>query len=279
MDAVLLLNKPAGMTSFDAVNRCRRIFHERKTGHTGTLDPNACGLMIILFGRYTKFLPYCVKNHKQYEAGFRFGADTDTQDIWGTVTATKEPRMHTLDEVQDAASSFLGKGLQTPPMYSAIKINGRKLYELARKGETVEREPRPVEIDRMDISKDGEDWKLAATVSGGTYIRTLIHDLGASLDEYAVMTSLVRTGIEGVQLSEACTFEELETSPALVPVETVLDPSLPFVEADDPDSVIHGRKIVLEQDAPLVLIGHRGKVLAAYARREDGFYHCQRGLL
>ena len=279
MDAVLLLNKPAGMTSFDAVNRCRRIFHEKKAGHTGTLDPNACGLMIILFGRYTKFLPYCVKNHKQYEAGFRFGTDTDTQDIWGTVIAVKEPRAHTLEEVQNAAASFLGEGMQTPPMYSAVKINGRKLYELARKGETVEREPRPVMIDRMDISKDDDTWKLAATVSGGTYIRTLIHDLGASLDEYAVMTSLVRTGIEDVKLSSACTLEQLETSPAFVPVETVLDPSIPFVETPDPDAVIHGRKIILEHDAPLVLLGHQGRVIAAYAKQEDGMYHCQRGLL
>ena len=279
MDAVLLLNKPAGMTSFDAVNRCRRIFHERKSGHTGTLDPNARGLMIILFGRYTKFLPYCVKNHKQYEAGFRFGIETDTQDIWGTVIASKEHRTHTLEEVQNAASSFLGEGMQTPPMYSAVKINGRKLYELARKGETVERVPRPVVIDRMDVSKDDEAWKLAATVSGGTYIRTLIHDLGARLDEYAVMTSLVRTGIEDVKLSAACTLEQLETSPAFVPVETVLDPSIPFVETADPDAVIHGRKIELEHDAPLVLLGHQGRVLAAYRKQEDGLYHCQRGLL
>ncbi len=279
MDAVLLLNKPAGITSFDAVNRCRRLLHERKAGHTGTLDPNACGLMIILFGRYTKFLPYCVKNHKQYEAGFRFGIDTDTQDIWGTVTARKEPRIHTPEEVQEAASSFLGESMQIPPMYSAVKINGRKLYELARKGESVAREPRPVTIDRMDISKNGEEWKLAATVSGGTYIRTLIHDLGASLNEYAVMTSLVRTGIEGVKLSDACTLDELETSPAFVPAETVLDPSIPFVEAADPDAVIHGRKIILEHASPLVLMAHQGRVLAAYVQREDGFYHCQRGLL
>ena len=279
MDAVLLLNKPAGMTSFDAVNRCRRIFHERKAGHTGTLDPNACGLMIILFVRYTKFLPYCVKNHKKYEAGFRFGIDTDTQDIWGTVTAEKAPRMHTLEEVQNAANSFLGEGMQIPPMYSAVKINGRKLYELARKGETVEREPRPVVIDRMNISKNDDEWKLEATVSGGTYIRTLIHDLGASLDEYTVMTSLVRTGIETVSLSAACTLEELETKPSFVPVETVLDPSIPFVEAPDPDAVIHGRKLMLEHDAPLVLLGQQGRVLAAYAQRDDGFYHCQRGLL
>ena len=279
MDAVLLLNKPAGMTSFDAVSRCRRILHEKKVGHTGTLDPNASGLMILLFGKYTKFLPYCVKDHKQYVAGFRFGIDTDTQDIWGTVIAEKEPAFHSPEEVRSAAESFLGSGTQIPPMYSAVKINGRKLYELARKGQTVERAPRPVTIDRMDVSCDGPDWKLSATVSGGTYIRTLIHDLGERLGEYAVMTSLVRTGIESLSVSEACTLEDLETSPSFVPAERVLDPSIPCMEAADYESVIHGRVIRMEHDAPLILFQKDGQVLAAYAKREDGLYHCQRGLL
>ena len=279
MDAVLLLNKPAGMTSFDAVSRCRRILHEKKVGHTGTLDPNASGLMILLFGKYTKFLPYCITNHKHYEAGFCFGKDTDTQDIWGTVIAEREPKAHTAEEVQKAADSFLGEGTQVPPMYSAVKINGRKLYELARKGQTVERKPRPVMIDQMDVAGSGTEWKLSATVSGGTYIRTLIHDLGQELGEYAVMTSLVRTGIESVSLSEACTLEELESNPSFVPVERVLDPSIPREEAPDYDSVIHGRTIRMDCEAPLVLFEHEGVVLAAYAKRDDGLYHCQRGLL
>ena len=279
MDAVLLLNKPAGMTSFDAVSRCRRVLHEKKVGHTGTLDPNASGLMILLFGKYTKFLPYCVKDHKHYEAGFCFGKDTDTQDIWGTVTAEQEPKPHTVEEVQNAADKFLGEGTQVPPMYSAVKINGRKLYELARKGQTVERKPRPVMIDQMDIFRCESGWTLSATVSGGTYIRTLIHDLGQELGEYAVMTSLVRKGIESISLEEACTLEELESAPAFVPVERVLDPSIPRMEAPDYDSVIHGRTIRMDHDAPLVLFERQGQVLASYAKREDGLYHCQRGLL
>ena len=279
MDAVLLLHKPSGMTSFDAVNRCRRVLHEKKAGHTGTLDPNASGLMIILFGRYTKFLPYCVKNHKHYEAGFCFGIDTDTQDIWGNRITDREPHPHTLEEVQAAADSFLGEGTQVPPMYSAIKVNGRKLYDLARKGETIEREPRPVTIDRMDVTQDPDGWKLSATVSGGTYIRTLIHDLGIKVNDCAVMTSLVRTGIETISLSEACTLEQLQTRPAFVPAERVLDPSIPRMEAPDYDAIIHGRSISMDCDAPLVLFEKEGQVLAAYTKREDDRYHCQRGLL
>lgn len=267
------------MTSFDAVNRCRRIFHEKKAGHTGTLDPNASGLMIILFGRYTKFLPFCVKDNKQYNAGFCFGIETDTQDIWGNKLSEHEPLPHTIEEVQSAADTFLGDGFQIPPMYSAVKINGQKLYDLARKGKTVERAPRPVKISRMDVSFGDEGWKLSAAVSGGTYIRTLIHDLGNKVNDSAVMTSLIRTGIEDISLSEACSIDELETNPAFVPVERVLDPSLPGIETPDYEAVLHGRSIVLDCAAPLVLIEHEHKVIAAYARREDGFYHCQRGLL
>ncbi len=279
MDAVLLLNKPVGMTSFDAVNRCRRILHERKAGHTGTLDPNAEGLMIILFGKYTKFLPYCAANHKCYEAEFIFGSMTDTQDIWGTEIDQRTPKPHTLEEVQKAASSFVGEGTQIPPMYSAVKINGQKLYDLARKGQVVERKPRPVTIDRMDITKENDTWRLSAVVSGGTYIRTLIHDLGASLGEYAVMSKLTRTGIEDIRLCEACTLEQLEASPAFVPVERVLDPSIPKVETNAYEYVVHGRAIRLDRNDPEVLLTKDGTVLAAYVRREDGIYHCQRGLL
>ena len=279
MDAVLLLNKPIGMTSFDAVNRCRRVLHEKKVGHTGTLDPNAEGLLILLFGKYTKFLPYCVKDHKHYRAVFEFGKDTDTQDIWGNVIGEKEPALHTVEEVQAAADSFIGESLQIPPMYSAIKVNGQKLYDLARRGKTVEREPRPITVDRMDVSLEDDRWILNATVSGGTYIRTLIHDLGERLGEYAVMSGLTRTGIEHLSLSEACLLEELETKPAFVPVEHVLDPSIPQCETEDYDAVIHGRSIELPCDAPLVLMMKDGNALAAYALRQDGRYHCQRGLL
>ena len=279
MDAVLLLHKPEGITSFDAVSRCRRALQERKAGHTGTLDPNASGLMILLFGRYTKFLPYCVKDHKAYHATFRFGQMTDTGDIWGNPVAEKTPSAHTLAEVQAAADTFLGDGVQIPPMYSAIKINGQKLYELARKGKTVERTPRPVHIDRMEISLVDGIWHLDAVVSSGTYIRTLITDLGEKLGEYAVMSSLVRTGIESIPLSEACTIDELKEHPAFVTPERVLDPSFPVIEPENPEFIIHGRTVKLARTEQVVIFQQNGQILAAYERRGDGLYHCQRGLL
>lgn len=279
MDAVLLLHKPTGITSFDAVSRCRRIFHERKIGHSGTLDPNASGLLILLLGRYTKFLPYCVHDHKQYHATFVFGEQTDTGDVWGTVTARKEPGFHTLESLQEAADTFLGDGEQIPPMVSAIKQDGRKLYELARKGIEVERKPRPVHISRMQISQIDDVWHLDAVVSGGTYIRTLITDLGAKVGEYAVMSSLVRTGIETVSLEQACTLEQLENAPAFVSPRVILDPSFPIVEAPDPDAIVHGRSVTLEHEADIVIFETDGELLAAYQKRDDGRYHCQRGLL
>ena len=279
MDAILLLNKPAGITSFDAVSRCRKIFHERKIGHSGTLDPNAAGLLILLLGRYTKFLPYCIHNHKHYHATFQFGARTDTGDIWGQVLEEKQPASHTEEELQALADTFLGDGFQIPPMVSAIKQNGQKLYELARKGVEVERKPRPVHISRMQVSKIDEVWHLDAIVSSGTYIRTLITDLGEKAGEYAAMASLVRTGIEQVSLDDACTIEELETGPAFVSPAVILDPSFPLLEAPDPDAVIHGRSIALESDSPVVILTGDDQILAAYERREDGRYYCQRGLL
>ena len=270
--------KEPGFTSMDVIAVLRGILGQKKIGHTGTLDPAAEGVLLVCLGNATKLCDMLENHDKTYRCTMVLGRTTDTEDTTGTVTG-EYPVNVTKESVTEAIKSFIGDYDQIPPMYSAVKINGRKLYELARKGETVEREPRPVVIDRMNISKNDDEWKLEATVSGGTYIRTLIHDLGASLDEYTVMTSLVRTGIETVSLSAACTLEELETKPSFVPVETVLDPSIPFVEAPDPDAVIHGRKLMLEHDAPLVLLGQQGRVLAAYAQRDDGFYHCQRGLL
>ncbi len=279
MDAILLLNKPPGMTSFDAVSRCRRVLHERKIGHCGTLDPNASGLMILLIGRYTKFLPYCISNHKHYHATFAFGSRTDTGDIWGSVIDEKSPSEHSIEELQATANAFLGDTMQIPPMVSAVKVNGRRLYDLARKGIEIERNPRPIHVSRLAVSRENDIWHLDAVVSGGTYIRTLITDLGEAVGEYAAMSSLFRLAIESVSLDQACTLEELETNPAFVSPETILDPSIPVLEAEDADAVIHGRSVCVNADEPLVIFKNSGQILAAYRKGEDGRYHCQRGLL
>ena len=279
MDAVILLNKPAGMTSFDAVAKCRKIFHERKIGHTGTLDPEASGLMIILLGKYTKLLPYCVKNHKAYQATLKLGEMTDTEDIWGTVINTKTPSIHTEAEIANAVQSLTGDILQVPPMYSALKKDGKKLYEYARQGIEVEREARPVHISSLKVEKIDElNYRMDAVVSSGTYIRTLIADFGKQLNELAIMSSLVRTKIEHLSLEDACSFEDLESGKAFLSPIQVIDPTYKIVETDRVTDIKNGKRIKLDITDSQVIFTSNGELLAAYALQEDGLYHCLRGL-
>ena len=279
MDAVILLNKPAGMTSFDAVAKCRRIFHERKIGHTGTLDPEASGLMIILLGKYTKLLPYCVKNHKAYQATLKLGEMTDTEDIWGTIINTKTPSIHTEAEIDNAVQSLTGDILQVPPMYSALKKDGKKLYEYARQGIEIEREARPVHISTLEVEKiDETNYRMNAVVSSGTYIRTLIADFGKQLNELAIMSSLVRTKIEHLYLKDACTFEDLESGDSFLSPLQVIDPTYKIVETDQVVDIKNGKRIKLDIQDPQVIFTSKGELLAAYALQEDGLYHCLRGL-
>ena len=279
MDAVILLNKPAGMTSFDAVAKCRRIFHERKIGHTGTLDPEASGLMIILLGKYTKLLPYCVKNHKAYQATLKLGEMTDTEDIWGTIINTKTPSIHTEVEIDNAVQSLTGDILQVPPMYSALKKDGKKLYEYARQGIEIEREARPVHISSLEVEKIDEiNYRMNAVVSSGTYIRTLITDFGKQLDELAIMSSLIRTKIEHLSLKDACTFEDLESCVSFLSPIQVIDPTYKIVETDRVVDIKNGKRIKLDIRDPQVIFTSNGELLAANALREDGLYHCLRGL-
>ncbi len=279
MDAVILLNKPAGMTSFDAVAKCRRIFHERKIGHTGTLDPEASGLMIILLGKYTKLLPYCVKNHKAYQATLKLGEMTDTEDIWGTIINTKTPSIHTKAEIDNAVQSLTGDILQVPPMYSALKKDGKKLYEYARQGIEIEREARPVHISTLKVEKINDtNYRMNAVVSSGTYIRTLITDFGKQLDELAIMSSLIRTKIEHLSLKDACTFEDLESGVSFLSPIQVIDPTYKIVETDRVVDIKNGKRIKLDIRDPQVIFTSNGELLAAYALQEDGLYHCLRGL-
>lgn len=278
MESVILLNKPAGITSFDAVSRCRRIFHERRIGHTGTLDPNASGLLIILTGRYTKFLPYCVKDHKKYHAEFVLGKRTDTQDIWGNTVSEKTPSNHSLEEMQKTAELFLGDSEQIPPMFSAVKVNGKKLYELARKGIEVKRTPKTIHVDEIQITVTDDQYFMDVTVSSGTYVRTLIEDFGNKLGEYAVMSSLERRGIEHISLSDACLIDELAEGMQTADISTVIDPSIGFEETDRLSDVVNGRNIELDTDHDLVMVSFDGRILAAYRRISGKLFHCERGL-
>lgn len=279
MDAVILLNKPAGITSFAAVRKCRNILHEKKAGHTGTLDPQASGLMIILLGKYTKLAPYCVKNHKKYHACFSLGKSTDTEDQWGTVLEEREPKYHSDEELARVAKQFTGKIIQVPPMYSAIKKDGRKLYEYARKGQVIEREQREVFVDSLTVKKISENqYEMDAEVSSGTYIRTLIKDYAAAMNELGCMTSLVRAGIENLSINDASTFEELEGGKGFLDPLQVIDPSWQIIEWNKVKDVLNGKQIAIPDAGNQVILVNKGKILAAYEKKDDGMYHCVRGL-
>ncbi|MBQ7011962.1 MAG: tRNA pseudouridine(55) synthase TruB [Clostridia bacterium] len=222
---VLLIDKPQNMTSHNAVGRVRRLFDTREVGHTGTLDPMATGLLILLIGRAVKASEYFCDGDKRYTARMRLGLVSDTEDIWGKVESTDAP-IPDGDAVISCSNGFMGDIMQVPPMYSALKRDGQKLVDIARSGKTVEREARPVRINSLTVTADGEDYVLDVSCSKGTYIRTLCADIGEALGCGAVMSGLRRTEACGFTLSQAHTFEALEEMSLeeryglLLPVET-----------------------------------------------------------
>lgn len=210
-DGILLADKPAGMTSHDVVFRVRRLFGTKKVGHTGTLDPMATGVLVVLIGRAAKASEYVSHDEKAYEAVLRLGLMTDTEDITGTVLETSD-RIPTLAEIESVLSRFRGQIMQIPPMYSALKVGGRKLCDLARAGVTVEREPRPVTVSELFCTPtdDPRELRLFVRCSGGTYIRTLCADIGAALGCGGVMASLRRVEAGGFSITDCTTLEALE---------------------------------------------------------------------
>lgn len=212
LNGILIFHKPQDFTSHDVVAKLRGILRTRKIGHGGTLDPMATGVLPIFVGGATKAADYAAAQDKTYEAGFTLGFSTDTQDTTGTVTAQSEKRV-TEAEVRTALHTFLGAQKQVPPMYSAIKIDGQKLYDLARKGKEVERPARDItilDIALLNFDPDSQKGAFRATCSKGTYVRTIVHDLGEKLGTYAAMHALTRTRAGVYDLSEAVTFDQIE---------------------------------------------------------------------
>ena len=211
MNGIIVLNKPQGKTSHDMVAFLRRLTGIKKVGHTGTLDPLATGVLPICIGKATKAADMLTVSDKAYRTELVLGATTDTQDVTGEIL-TEKPVNVTGEDIKSAVSKFIGEISQIPPMFSAIKKDGKKLYELARQGISVEREPRKVSIYGIDILKidlENNTVTLDVSCSKGTYIRTLCEDIGKSLGCGAYMKSLVRTKSAGFSLSDSYTVEEL----------------------------------------------------------------------
>lgn len=214
-EGILLVDKPSGITSHDIVDRLRRKLKMKKIGHAGTLDPLATGLMIMLIGKATKVSQFLISLDKSYEGEFLFGVETDSQDADGQVVLEK-PVSSNIDEerIKEEMKTFLGDQYQTPPMFSAKKIGGVPLYKMARKGKTVEREPRFIRINELILkSWDSPRGNFKLACSKGTYVRTVLHDLGQNLDCGAHLTALRRTKIDQFDINDAKTLEEIELMP------------------------------------------------------------------
>jgi tRNA pseudouridine55 synthase len=211
-DGVLIVNKHAGVTSHDIVGMVRRLFGTRAVGHAGTLDPMATGVLVVLLGRAAKATEYLSGGDKRYIATLRLGLTTDTQDTTGTVLTTSED-IPAGAAVQAVLTAFQGEIMQLPPMYSALKVGGQKLVDLARQGVTVERKARPVTVHALSATptESSTDYRLDVTCSGGTYIRTLCEDIGNALGCGGVMASLCRASACGFSLDEGITIEQLES--------------------------------------------------------------------
>lgn len=212
MDGIVNVNKPLGITSHDVVYRLRKILNIKKIGHTGTLDPEASGVLPMCVGKGTKLAEYLTASDKQYLATLKLGAFTDTQDATGQVLETFEVNV-TEEQICDVVKSFIGQIQQIPPMFSAIKIDGKKLYELAREGKTVEREARTITIHNIEIKNidlDNNIVKMLVDCSKGTYIRTLCNDIGAALGCGGHMLALCRTKSGRFNIDKAFTLEQIE---------------------------------------------------------------------
>ena len=223
---VLIVNKHGGVTSHDVVNKIRRLYNTRRVGHTGTLDPMATGVLVVLVGRAAKASEYLASDSKRYVATLRLGLTTDTEDVTGTVLTTSD-RIPSKEEIEAVLPRFRGVIEQIPPMYSALKVGGKKLVDLARSGETVERQPRKIEIFSLEATSTDSptDYRLDVSCSGGTYIRTLCADIGAVLGVGGVMATLERIETSGFSIEQAHTLDELtamteeERLSCLIPTE------------------------------------------------------------
>lgn len=210
-NGVIIVNKPEGITSHDVVGKIRKLYGTRKVGHTGTLDPLATGVLVILLGRAAKAAEYLVADRKTYQARLTLGITTDTEDITGKVL-TQSNDIPSLDAVMTACEKFVGKIKQIPPMYSALKVDGKKLYDLAREGIEVERKARDIEIFQLVCTptENANEYNLLVECSSGTYIRTLCADIGAYLGCGGVMSALHRVRAGGFDIENSHTLEEIE---------------------------------------------------------------------
>ena len=277
MDGILLINKPAGMTSHDVVNKIRRQFHIKKVGHCGTLDPDATGVLVLCIGKATKALQFLTSEDKEYIATLSLGTSTDTYDASGIVLETKT--FHGVENVNEVLQSFVGKQMQEPPLYSAIKVKGKKLYEYARNHEQVEIPKREIEIKNITLlSQDHSLIQFQVTCSKGTYIRSLCVDIAKSLGYPGHMKELMRTRSGIFDIKDCYSLKDIEKGNyQLLTLEEAFQSFEKYV-VDDENIVYHGKRIQSDIDHQVVVVNKDGKVLAVYGPDGHGYLKSVRGL-
>jgi tRNA pseudouridine55 synthase len=278
-DGLVVVDKPAGCTSHDVVSRLRRAYGQRRIGHAGTLDPDATGVLLVGLGRATRLLRFLQETTKAYRATVVFGVATDTLDASGAVL-DRVPMHLTRAQVSDAARAFVGEHDQVPPMVSAIKTGGRRLHELARKGEEVERPPRRVRVDRFDVDgfRDGAYPEADVTVecSSGTYVRSLAADLGTALGGCAHLRDLRRLRVGAFGIDDAHPLAAVEADPAAVvlsPADALRGMVRVEVTGEEARAVSHGAVFAppglpaCTEAGPFAIVDPQGTLLAVYERK------------
>lgn len=277
---IILIDKAIGPTSRQIVNTVSRILQTKKVGHIGTLDPFASGLLILTVNHGTKIGSYLEALDKTYVAKLKLGAKTDTADLTGKIIETSNiPSSLSKQKIISVLSSFLGKSQQIPPMYSALKRDGKPLYEYAREGKTLERAPRDIIIHDIELLSFADDIiEFRTRVSKGTYIRTLGEDIAKALGTVGHLVSLRRTAIGVFDVSNAYTSDEASFSHLISIKNSLMHLQHVAVEDNLIKDIKNGKPIALDKNDELVLLINNDKALAIYERREDGLYYSRRGL-
>lgn len=277
MSGILCINKPQGMTSFDVVARVRKALKTKKVGHSGTLDPGATGVLVIAVDKATKALNFIGVENKTYRARLKFGIKTHTGDIWGDVLEKGDVHALSQETIESALTSFLGHSTQRVPKVSAKKIDGKRSYDLVRQNKEVEQLYTDITILDIKLIQvlDGEI-EFEASVSNGTYIRTLCEDIAESLGMLGTMSALQRTVVGVYRLEDCVELEDLNESTPLYDVkEAIVRPKLSVPElAQD---ISHGKRVLLDVEADEVLLD-AGEFFAIYAREKDNQFKSVRGL-
>ena len=269
MNGILIVNKSDGFTSRDVVNKLSKVFNTKKIGHTGTLDPIAKGVLVVVLGKYTKLCEDLTQTYKEYIATFKLGILTDTLDITGNIIDKKSCNVSE-EEIRNVISNYKCVYDQEVPIYSSVKINGRKLYEYARNGEEVTLPKREVDIKSIEVLEINEDIiKIKCLVSKGTYIRSLIRDIGESLNTHATMTDLIRTKQGIFDIKDSYTIEDIENGNyKLINIEDVLD--LYVINNEYIKEATNGVKLKLDIKNKYILFKSNNEEVALY--KKDGEY-------